>query len=61
MFCVRCCEEMAMHELDKGLYALEKIMRHAWDMLSEKDQTALARAYTFALLRRIADKGMERS
>jgi hypothetical protein len=52
---------MAMHELDKGLYALEKIMRHAWDMLSEKDQTALARAYTFALLRRIADKGMERS
>jgi hypothetical protein len=51
---------MAMHELDKGIATLEKIMRHAWDMLSEKDQTALARAYAFALIRRIADKGMEK-
>jgi hypothetical protein len=48
------------HELDEGIAALEKIMRHAWDMLSEKDQTVLARAYAFALIRRIADKGMER-
>jgi hypothetical protein len=52
---------MAMHELDKAIDALEKIMRHAWDMLSEKDQTALAHAYAFALIRRIANKGMERS
>jgi hypothetical protein len=49
------------HELDKGIDTLEKIMRLAWHALSEKDQTALARAYAFALIRRIADKGMERS
>jgi hypothetical protein len=49
------------HELDKTIDSIEKIMRLAWDMLSEKDQTALAHAYAFALIRRIADKGMERS
>ena len=48
------------HELDKGIAALEKIMRLMWDMLPEKDQALLARAYAFALIRRIADKGMER-
>ena len=48
-----------MHELDKGIDALEKIMRLAWDMLSEKDQALLAGAYAFALIRRIANKGLE--
>jgi hypothetical protein len=49
------------HELDKTIDALEQIMRLAWDMMSDKDQTLLAHAYAFALIRRIADKGMERS
>ena len=61
MFCVRCCEETAMHELDNTIDTIEKIMRTMWDMLSEKDQAVLAGAYAFALIRRIANKGMEQS
>lgn len=49
-----------MHELDNTIDAIEKIMRLAWGALSEKDQALLAGAYAFALIRRIANKGMER-
>jgi hypothetical protein len=51
---------MAMHhELDKTIESIEKIMRLMWDMLPEKDQALLAHAYAFALIRRIANKGLE--
>ena len=49
-----------MHELDKTIASIEKIIRLMWDMLPEKEQAMLAHAYAFALIRRIADKGMER-
>jgi hypothetical protein len=52
---------MAMHDLDKAIDSIEKIMRLMWDMLPEKEQALLAHAYAFALIRRIANKGMERS
>ena len=48
-----------MHELDNTIDTIEKIMRTMWNMLSEKDQAVLAGAYAFALIRRIANKGME--
>lgn len=50
-----------MHDLDKAIDSIEKIMRLMWDMLPEKEQALLAHAYAFALIRRIANKGMERS
>ena len=50
-----------MHELDKTIDFLEETIRLMWYMLSEKDQAVLAHAYAFALIRRIANKGMERS
>ena len=47
--------------LDKIIDSIEKIVRLAWDSLNEKDQTTITTAYAFALLRRIANKGRERS
>jgi hypothetical protein len=46
--------------LDKTIDIIEEIMRLAWDSLNEKDQNTITTAYAFALLRRIANKGMER-
>jgi hypothetical protein len=50
-----------MHELDKTIESLAQLMSHAWDVISEQDRASLAHAYTLALIRRIADKGRERS
>ena len=47
--------------IDKIIDSIEKLMRLAWDSLNEKEQTAITDAYAFALLRRIANKGRERS
>ena len=46
--------------LDKTIDVIEEIMRLAWDALNEKDQLTLTTAYAFALIRRIANKGMEK-
>ncbi len=47
------------HELDKTIESIEMYTRLMWDMLPEKDQALLAHAYAFALIRRIANKGLE--
>ena len=47
--------------LDQTISAIEEIMRLAWDALNEKDQNTLATAYAFALMRRIANKGMDKA
>ena len=44
--------------LDKTIDIIEEIVRLAWDALSEKDRDTLTTAYAFALIRRIANKGM---
>jgi hypothetical protein len=46
--------------LDKTIDIIEEIMRLAWEALSEKDRDTLTTAYAFALIRRIANKGMEK-
>jgi hypothetical protein len=61
MFCVICCEETAMHELDKTINNIEEIMRLAWGTLGVHERDTLMEVYVFALIRRIADKGRERS